>query len=196
MTCDEKAGTTPTECSITLRPLEVEDLDFLADLANDPGVRENVVDWGWPVSRSLQERWFYGPAQSSNTFRFVVLNENEERIGVGILSSVDWRNRSASVGLKIGGPSAARGKGYGALVVNALTEFAFQDMGLHKVHASILASNRASQRVFVDKCGWSVEGIRREHVWRHGRYDDVVEVGILVSQSTALSTPGTPERFH
>lgn len=186
MNPDKQTETTASEKSITLRPLEDDDLEFLAELANDPGVRASVVDWGWPVSKSLQESWFHGPAQSASTFRFVVFNEDGERIGLGILSSVDFLNRSASVGLKLGGPSAARGRGYGALVVKALTEFAFHDMGFHKVYASILASNRASQRVFVDKCGWSIEGVRREHVWRHGRYEDVVEVGLLVPQPTGL----------
>ena len=34
-------------------------------------------------------------------------------------------------------------------------------------------------KVYVNKCGWTDEGVARKHVWRHGSFVDLHHVGVL-----------------
>lgn len=169
----------PAENIVSLRPIEREDLGFLRDLANDPEVRRNVVGWGWPLSLADQERWFNSGIDTPTTRRLIVETTDRQPIGMTGLWEIDWRNRSAMVAIKLGGRPGIRGKGLGVATIQAVTEFAFHDVGLRRLHASFLASNEASRALFVRKCRWIEEGVMREHVWREGEFRDVVQVGIL-----------------
>lgn len=164
---------------LLLRPIERADLPFLRDLANDPGVRENVVGWDWPLSIDGQERWFQRGVDSDHTRRFVVEHEGGGSIGVTGLWEIDWRNRNAMSAIKLGGAEDVRGRGYGTRAIRLMTDFAFSDAGLHRLYARILSFNEASLGLYRDKCGWTVEGTSRQQVWRGDRYWDLVEVGIL-----------------
>lgn len=176
-----KAILTP-ENTVSLRPIEREDLGFLRDLANDTEVRRNVVGWGWPLSLADQERWFNSGIDTPTTRRFIVETADGQPIGMTGLWEIDWRNRSAMVAIKLGGRPGIRGKGLGVAAIEAVMMFAFRDVGLRRLHASFLATNEASRALFVRKCGWIEEGIMREHVWREGEFQDLVHVGLLENE--------------
>src|SRR5680860_327650 len=156
--------------NVRLRPIEREDLAFLRDLANDPVVRKNVVGWDWPLSMADQERWFEGGPNTAETQRLIVESDRGVPLGMTGLWDIDWRNRSALTALKLGGDPENRGRGYGAAAVQALMEFAFNDVGLHRLYSTILETNLPSLAVYVRKSGWTEEGRLREHVWRGGTF--------------------------
>lgn len=171
---------------IALRPMESEDQDFIHALNEDPVVRGRVVGWDWPSSAHHQKAWFSASTGGGSTHRWVVLGPDGEPIGLTGLWDVDWHNRNALSALKLGGVADVRGKGLGSDAIMTVMAFAFCDVGLHRLHTTILADNTASERAYVRKCGWTVEGVSREHVWRHGRYVDLLHVGILKSDFDAL----------
>lgn len=169
-----------TISAVRLRPIEQIDLEFLRDLSNEPEVREKVVGWDWPLSLSAQERWFASGIDNSVTRRFIVEDlEHGQPIGLTGLWQIDWRNRTAETGLKLGGQPDVRGKGFGLYSMAALMEFAFEDVGLNRLHATLLTTNEASRALFVQKCGWTEEGVLRKHIWRNGEYRDLMQIGIL-----------------
>ena len=168
-----------TDGSVKLRPVERDDLQFLCDLGNDPVVRAQVVGWDWPFSLASQERWFDGGPDTDTTRRFIVTDASGNPVGLTGLWDIDWHNRTAMSAIKIGGPQAQRGRGLGTRAVRLMMDFAFNDVGLHRLHTQILAFNVASLTVYRDKCGWTQEGVARQHVWRNGRYWDVLALGIL-----------------
>nr|WP_162241223.1 GNAT family protein [Leifsonia sp. Leaf325] len=173
-----------TNNKMRLRPVEREDLEFLRDLANDPVVRAKVVGWDWPLSLAGQEKWFDRADTDSSVHRFIAEDENGPA-GMAGLWEVDWHNRTALVAVKLGGRPDVRGRGLGIAVVDAIMDFAFNDVGLNRLHSTILDDNDASLALFVRKAGWSVEGRLRSHVWRSGDYHDLVQVGILRSEYEA-----------
>ncbi|MGN8026954.1 GNAT family N-acetyltransferase [Microbacterium sp. 22242] len=165
--------------TIVLSPIEREDLRFLKDLADDPAVRENVVGWDWPLSMSAQERWFERGIESDHARRFVIRRMDGTNVGLTGLWDIDARNRTAMSAIKIGGAPDLRGKGYGRRALQMTMDFAFLDVGLHRLTAQILEFNSASLALYRDALGWSLEGISRQHVWRHGKYCDVLHFGML-----------------
>lgn len=167
---------------VKLRPVERDDLAFLRDLANDPTVRANVVGWDWPLSLAGQLRWFESGGEDSRTHRFIVEDSDGRPVGLTGLWNIDWHNRTALSALKLGGVDEARGRGIGTQAIHAIMDFAFNDVGLNRLHSTILESNAASLAAYVRKSGWTEEGRLREHVWRNGVFVDLIQVGILRSE--------------
>lgn len=168
--------------AVNLRPIEYSDLPFLCDLANDPGVRENVVGWDWPVSAAGQQKWFESTLSDATSKRLIVETNESEAIGLTGFWEIDWRNRTAETAIKLGGTDGARGKGYGVLAIRAVMELAFLEAGFNRLHATVLASNSRSLAAYLDKSGWTEEGRMRQHVWRNGNYVDLVQIGMLRSE--------------
>lgn len=164
---------------LSMRPIERHDLQFLRDLANDPTVRSNVVGWDWPLSLAGQEKWFEKGVDNATTRRFIIEDEEGEPIGLTGLWNIDWHNQTATSAVKLGGTRDVRGRGYGKRAVWAMMDFAFNDVGLRRLHSTILEFNEASLVTYIDKSGWKREGIARQHVWRDGRYWDMVYIGIM-----------------
>ncbi|GAB2683726.1 GNAT family N-acetyltransferase [Thalassiella azotivora] len=173
------------------RPIEEDDQPFLQSLSADPAVRRGVVGWSWPLSLHEQRRWF--ETAGSTADRRWVIESDGELVGMTGLWQVDWHNRNAVTGLKLS--AGGRGRGLAVDVVMAVMAFAFYDVGLHRLHAPILATNAASLRVYRDRCGWALEGTARSHVFRDGDFVDVHQLGILREDFERLPDAATYRRL-
>jgi RimJ/RimL family protein N-acetyltransferase len=170
---------------IGLRPVESTDLDFLADLANHAQVRTNVVGWDWPVSRDAQAEWHKGTLFASSTRRLAVTSlATGELVGLTGLWDVDWHNQSALTAVKLMPGLAPKGAGTDSIMLTMA--WSFYEVGLRRLHSTILEFNAASIGAYVRKCGWQVEGREREAVFRHGRWNDQLNVAILRPEFEAL----------
>jgi len=171
--------------SVGLRPIEADDLPFLAAMANDREVSSSVVRWGFPVGLDDQRRWFDSAARDMTTRRFVVVRPDNERLGMGGLWEIDWHDRHAQAAIKLF-PAAARRRGVGTDTLMTLMAYAFGDVGLQKLWASILDFNGPSLGAYVNKCGWKIEGVLRREAFRKGQFHDAFRVSILREEFDAL----------
>ena len=80
-------------------------------------------------------------------------------------------------------------QGIATQVVNAVCQYAFDEMKLHRVWAKVLSGNPASARV-LEKSGFRLEGVLRSHFAREGTVSDVKCFGRL---KTDTVVPGTPD---
>jgi RimJ/RimL family protein N-acetyltransferase len=96
------------------------------------------------------------------------------------LSNINWRHRTACVGLSIARKSD-RGHGYGMDATVTLVRYAFHHLDLHRVSASIVSHNAAAQRV-LERCGFVREGQEREAIYCGGRRYDRLRYGLLRSR--------------
>lgn len=71
-----------------------------------------------------------------------------------------------------------RGKGYGPEAIGLLLDYAFDELGLHRVGLRVISYNAARIRAY-EKVGSRLEGTIREAVWREGKRWDVLAYGIL-----------------
>lgn len=72
----------------------------------------------------------------------------------------------------------SRGKGYGVKSTNLMVNYAFNELGLHKVTAEVLSENAPSIAMF-KKCGFSIDGCLRDDVFKNNRYYDVLTLSVL-----------------
>lgn len=71
-----------------------------------------------------------------------------------------------------------RGKGYGSKITRLMVEYAFKNLGMHKVTAEVLNENKPSLAMF-KKCGFSIEGCLRDDIFKNNRYYDVFILSVL-----------------
>ncbi len=95
-------------------------------------------------------------------------------IGVGPVEPGE--TRMAEVGYWLAQP--LWGQGVMTRAVRVFTAYAFQGLGLHRLFARVFDPNVASWRV-LEKNGYRLEGILREHVYRHEQYLDDRMYGLL-----------------
>lgn len=163
---------------IYLRAMEPEDMECFRDMINDPSVSHNVVGWSFPVSKREQMQWYERAVSDKKNLRFtIVLKENDQPVGMVTLSSLDWQNRSATHGIKLH-PSCPKGEGIATDAVMTLMQYAFEEVGLHRLETTRIEYNEASKKLY-EKCGWKIEGVKKEAIYRSGEFHDLFVVGIL-----------------
>ncbi|MCL4306302.1 GNAT family N-acetyltransferase [bacterium] len=161
---------------VTLRAVDDADIPLIADLINDPDVYLNLLLTG--PNRTQDTREFVDKmSKSEDNQIFAVCGHDDRWIGMMGLIRIDFVHRNATSGVWIGRPED-RGKGYATDAKMLLCYHAFCTLNLHKLYTFSYEFNTASQK-FNEKCGYKVEGRRREHLFRAGRYWDSIETGLL-----------------
>ncbi|MFC4737893.1 GNAT family N-acetyltransferase [Bacillus daqingensis] len=95
-----------------------------------------------------------------------------ETAGIAGFNRIDTTNGVASVGYWLA--AAFQGNGIMTRTVRALTDYAFEELSMHKVEVRAAAGNQASRSV-PERLGFSEEGtIREVEKLRSGRVDHVV----------------------
>lgn len=100
------------------------------------------------------------------------------------LTNIDWRHRTASIGLGIA-RRADRGHGYGMDATLTLLRYAFQHLDLVRVSAATASYNAAGQRV-LERCGFVREGQERQAIYGGGRRWDRLLYGLLRAEFASL----------
>lgn len=163
--------------NVTLRAIEIEDLEILKKWANEPEIQYWLGGWHFPTNMEDQKKWFGGLSANSLNQRFAIETEDLGLIGTANLVDIDWKNKNAFHGMMLGDKDI-RGKGYGVDTVMAVLRFAFEELGLERIDGSMIEYNEASLKMYIGKCGWKEEGRQRNWYFRKNRYWDRIIVGI------------------
>jgi RimJ/RimL family protein N-acetyltransferase len=155
------------ENPITTKDLILRSLD--AGDATGP-----YVDWmrDPEVTRFLEVRLSPPDEAALETF-IVKMNGSQDNLLLGLflrempqrhignikLGPIDERHKAASIGIAIGAKDCW-GRGFATQAVAALSDYAFDALGLERLEAGFYADNEASQRAF-QRAGFVLEGLRR-----------------------------------
>ena len=161
-----------------LRELERKDLKAINLWRNDEKI---IVMLGAPyrfINQEVDEKWFDNYMQSrNNSIRCaIVSDESDEIIGLVSLMEINYINRSATLHIMIG--QKGQGKGAGTFAVKTMCEHAFNNYGLHRIELDVLSDNKIAQHVY-EKCGFVQEGIKRQAVFKNGKYIDMFLYSLL-----------------
>ena len=162
---------------VYLRAMELEDMPVYMEMMNNKDVSHNVVGWSFPVSQFEQQKWYENAISSSDKRFSIVIKESDQCVGMITLTDIDWVNRSAFHGIKLH-PNCPKRLGIATDAIMALMEYAFCELNLNRLDGGWLDYNKASEQLY-EKCGWSKEGIKRNAIYRNGKYHDLVIAGIL-----------------
>lgn len=164
--------------NVVLRAVEENDNAMLLSLINDPDTEMMLGGSSWPVSEAEQLKWFEMQERNRDVLRCVVaLKDDGKAIGTLILSDIDQKNGTAQIHIKMS-KDGGRGKGYGTDAVKTLVKYAFTELRLNCIYATILSYNDISVRLF-NKCGFEREGILKSRIFKGGKYVDLYAYSIL-----------------
>jgi RimJ/RimL family protein N-acetyltransferase len=163
---------------VTLRAIEEEDLGLLMEMFNDPDIEWLIGEHAYPISMAHQKNWFANFKNDQNNIRLMIDVEGEGAVGFVSLVNIDWKNRSAFHGIKIG-RRKSRKRGVGTDAVMAIMRYAFEELQLNRLDGIIIEHNQPSKKLYCGRCGWKVEGVKRKSVFKRNRYCDQELVGIL-----------------
>jgi len=127
------------------------------------------------IARKL-EAW----ERAENGFYFAIRSVDDGKEGlVGIieLDGVLWPHGVCDFSIAIGDPGEW-GLGYGYEAAELALAFAFSELNLHRVTATVFSYNKRSQGL-LEKLGFRREGVFREFLERDGERHDMLLYGLL-----------------
>lgn len=93
------------------------------------------------------------------------------------LANVNWRHRTATVGLGIA-RAEYRGQGFGSDALRTMVAYGFEHLDFFRIEATTLEHNAPARR-FPKKCGFIEEGLERHAVYLASKRRDRIEFSLL-----------------
>ena len=161
-----------------LRAIELSDAELLLKIINDPETDNLLGGGSWPVSEKEQLTWIEKQTGRKDVFRAIITTrEGDMPVGTIILTDISYKDGTAQLHIKLS-PNGVRRKGYGSDAIRTLVKYAFKELRLHCIYATILTYNTDSIKTF-EKCGFSKEGILRARSYKNGEYVDSFSYSIV-----------------
>lgn len=155
---------------IKLRDYSIADADRFAVLANNENVsRYLIYTFPYPYTKQDAERWIKTGSKANNAVTKVIEYQGKLVGTVGITPQTGWKEHSAEIGYWVG--EEYWGKGIATEALRAMNDLAFSTLKYKKLFAPVLGPNKASMRV-LEKCGYSLEGVLKQEVFKGGHYFD------------------------
>jgi len=145
---------------------------------NDYDVVKNMTTGLFPTSHEDLLEYLKKTNESNTDVLFAIIDKKEERhIGNVKLGEINWIHRHAYLGVMIGNKKYW-GKGHGKEACELLLWYAFNRLNMHKVSVALSCDNIAARKIY-DTLGFKLEGTRKKHVFKEGKYNDDIIMGIL-----------------
>lgn len=176
---------------IMLREYKKDDIYEIRKWVNNPNIVDNLSDiFMYPHTLNETERFVNSKLEdTSETKGFVIAHkEDEGYIGQLDFIRVDWKNRTAEIGIVIGSEENHR-KGYGTEAIQLMQDFAFNRMNLNKLELRVHIYNIKAYKCYL-KCGFVEEGRIRQNFYINGKYTDTIYMGILKSEYEQIKLHG------
>ena len=158
------------------------------------GDRKEIIELA-NTSISLHQPWISAPVTSSMFKQYLKRISQNDHEGIAVRRETDHQivgviniNNivrgsflSASLGYYVS--KTHQGHGYMTEALNAVTQFAFGNMGLHRIEANIQPSNQRSKNL-VQRCGFEFEGTSKNFLYINGEWKDHERWAVVDTRST------------
>lgn len=133
-------------------------------------------------------------ARARDTIVWAIHDERDRPIGLsglGVGGGINWPSRRART-FTVLGEKGVWGQGYGTDSMRLRSRYAFQTLGLNRLHAEVVAENVPSQRA-LENAGYVREGVARQRYWRDGRWQDGLIYAALADDHFGRQPAPAPE---
>jgi UDP-4-amino-4,6-dideoxy-N-acetyl-beta-L-altrosamine N-acetyltransferase len=168
--------------AVHLRPLHSDDSARLFDWRN----REQVAAYMYTdhqIGADEHARWFAAALAASDR-KYWIIELDGAPVGLANLAGIDTVRRRCEWAYYLA-ETQVRGRGVGAAVEFIMIDNVFGRLGLHKLWCEVLLENEAVWRLH-ESFGFVREALYRDHVWKAGRFQDVVGLGLLAPEWAAI----------
>lgn len=169
--------------NVRLRAIERQDLPFFVTWLNIPEVRRNLLV-NVPLSQAQEDGWFERvlsrPLEEQPLAIEVSTPEGWHMVGNCGLFELDWRNRSAEIGIFIGNERFWN-KGFGTETMRLMVKYGFDSLNLNRIYLRVFETNPRGIRCY-EKAGFIHEGRLRQAEFQDGKYIDLLVMSVLRSE--------------
>jgi len=158
---------------IVVRACEPSDMEAIADMRNQPGVRHGTLAMPYRTPEATRA-WFAKLPKGSISVCAVL---DGRVVGHACLMVAPPR-RAHSAGLGISVHDAYQGRGAGTALMAALTEFADRSLGLRRLELTVFADNAPAIALY-RRFGFVEEGRSRGYAMRDGLLADALHMARL-----------------
>jgi RimJ/RimL family protein N-acetyltransferase len=166
---------------VKLSPVEREHLVLLKNWRNHSDIR-GCYFHSLPCTDLGQELWYDQSIRNGKSVFFIIAYREKKRsaaraplIGYCGISDIDWKKRRGVASIIIG-DKRYWGKELGVEILALLFEYAFSEIGLHKVSIYVYSDNQRSINLF--KKFAPVEGELIAHEFHDGSWKNVTVMGL------------------
>ena len=152
-----------------LREIELSDIETVNSWRSDPELIGHLLAPFRYISAETDRRWYDDyMANRASAVRCAIVAENGKLVGLVSLVGIDCLSRSAELSIMIG-RSEDRLQGAGSFAINEMLRHAFEISICAVWNCRSFEDNLCAQHVY-EKAGFKLEGLRREAVYKNGRY--------------------------
>ena len=163
--------------SLRLRLLAPDDSARVLAWRNSPEVAAYMYS-DHQIGQAEHDRWFEG-ALTATDRRYWIIEMDGMPVGLANLTRIDPAAQRCEWAYYLGEPST-RGRGLGSRIEYIVLRHVFETLGLNKLWCEVLAGNDAVWKLH-RSFGFVREALYRQHVFKDGRFQDVVGLGMLRS---------------
>ncbi len=162
---------------IYFKALSVDDVNEIHEYASNKDVSRFI---GWKLMGSIEEskmhieKMLKEELAKSHLYASVSLKSNNKVIATVMIFNFDHNASHAEIGYVF--HQDYWGKGYCTEAVSLISNFAFNTLKLHKLHARVADENIGSSKV-LEKNGFELEGRLRDHYFIENKYYDCLLYG-------------------
>lgn len=158
-----------------LRRLKEKDAPFMLEWMHDSEIN---CYFQYPFKEMTIEgvKSFIENSFSEENKHFAIVDSNDEYLGTISLKNISYKNKNAEYAIVT--RKKAQGTGIAMQSTKELLEYAFKELGLHKIYLNVLEDNIRARR-FYEKCGFKQEGISQDSVVVSNEYKSLAWYGIL-----------------
>lgn len=166
------------EGRVYLRALEPEDYKTSIKWRKDDEIWKMLGGTKYFVSEAYEKKWVENTIVESKDLKLAVcLFENDKYIGNVYMTDINMINRSCESHILIG-ERDYWGQGYAREALMLACKYMFEERNMHRIQANIIESNKSSLRMH-EKCGYKIDGILRDAVYKAGRYQNMYVLSLL-----------------
>lgn len=163
---------------IYLRALEPDDYKVSINWRKDDAIWDMLGGTKHFVSEAFEKKWVENTIFNSSDVKLAICTiEDNKYIGNVYMTDIDDIKRSCHSHILIGDKDYW-GKGYAREALKEALKYMFEERNIHRVQANVLESNLQSLKMH-QKCGYKIEGLMRESVYKSGKYQNQYILSIL-----------------
>lgn len=162
---------------IYLSPLCVEDAEKYTKWLNDFAVSDGLGRSGKLMTVEEEKQWIEQCYKDGDFYFAIVKLENDELLGNCGIHDINYRDRTATIGIFIGEENN-RNNGYGADALQLLLDYGFHYLNLNNMMLNVFSFNERAIACY-KKVGFQEFGRRRKSYFLNGKYYDNVYMDIL-----------------
>ncbi|MFB3814147.1 MAG: GNAT family N-acetyltransferase [Terriglobales bacterium] len=174
---------------VILRPLEPKDVESLYSFRNDWEVIQHLAGFSAGYSRQAMADWVQRHSNRHDEVLWAIeATDTNTCIGHVGLYQIDHRVGKAEFAIVLGDRNRW-GKGLGRKISEAVVDWGFKQLNLHKVTLAVLTNNERAIHIY-ETLGFRREGVLRDEQFRDGRYLDLMLMSVLRQEWCARHAGG------